>query len=277
MSLKKSIKNISKAESSLQNIRNKIDSIDNSIHDLLIERAEIVEQVAEEKKKYNKTNLVVYRPSREYEILIRIIQRHKGTLPKKSLISIWRNLISAYIGMQAELTLSFGSDLDEIVNSHFGSNIKKEKAITSSVALKSLNENKVHIAILPYPNKDNDWWVNSINFDSIFVIGSISENYIGVPKALILGKQKIEYANKNIVLAVLKIKSEVVKEYSSFLLLNYCNIIAEKCIENDKSIIIFSTKVGSQEEIEDKIKSIENNKFNLQNRAKILGVYAVFE
>ena len=277
MSLKKTIDTISELENPLQNIRNKIDSIDNSIHDLLIERAEIVEQVAEEKKKYNKTNLVVYRPSREYEILIRIIQRHKGTLPKKSLISIWRNLISAYIGMQAELTLSFGSDLDEIVNSHFGSNIKKEKAITSSVALKSLNENKVHIAILPYPNKDNDWWVNFKVYENINVIGSISEDYIGIPQALILGKQNIEYADKNIILAILEIESKSVKKYFSLLLLENYSIIAEKNIKDDKSIIIFSSKIISYEKIEDKIKSIEKNKFNLQDSPKIMGVYAVFK
>ena len=277
MSLKKSIDNSSKPVNLLQNIRNKIDSIDDKIHDLLIERAEIVEQVVEEKKKANKANLVVYRPSREYEILIRIIQRHKGTLPKKSLISIWRNLISSYISMQAELALSFSSGLDKIVNNHFGLNIKKEKKITDLLALKSLNENKVHIAILPYPNKDNDWWVNLINFDNIYVIGSISENFIGVPQALILGKQDIEYTNKNIVLAALKINSKVIKEYTSFLLLMNCNIIADKIIENDKSIIIFSTKVSSKEEIEYKLKSIENNKFNIQNRTKIIGLYAVFE
>ena len=109
MSLKKTINNISKPENPLQNIRNKIDSIDNKIHDLLIERAEIVEKVVEEKRKYKEANLVVYRPSREHEILVRIIQRHKGNLPEKSLINIWRNLISSYINMQAELTLNFSS------------------------------------------------------------------------------------------------------------------------------------------------------------------------
>ena len=277
MSLKKTIDTISEPENPLQNIRNKIDSIDNKIHDLLIERAVIVEQVVEEKKKSKETNLVVYRPSREHEILVRIIQRHKGNLPEKSLINIWRNLISSYINMQAELKLNFSSTLDKIVNNHFGGDIKKEKTTTAKEALKKLNENKVNITVLPYPNTHNDWWAKFKSYENIFVIGSISENYVGVPQALILGKQNFEYADKNIILALLEIQSKDVKKCSSSLLLESYSIIAEKNIENGKSVIIFSSKASSREEIEVKIKNIKNNKFNLQGSPKIMGVYAVYK
>jgi len=277
MSLKKTINNISKPENPLQNIRNKIDIIDNKIHDLLIERAEIVEKVVEEKRKYKEANLVVYRPSREHEILVRIIQRHKGNLPEKSLINIWRNLISSYINMQAELTLNFSSTLDKIVNNHFGADIKKEKITTAIEAMKKLNENKVNITVLPYPNTHNDWWAKFKSFENIFVIGSISENYIGVPQALILGKQNFEYADKNIVLSLLEIQSKDQKRYNSLLLSEDYSIVAEKNIGNGKSVIIFATKAISREEIEDKIKSIKNNKFNLQDSPEIMGLYAVYK
>ena len=277
MSLKKTINNISKPENPLQNIRNKIDIIDNKIHDLLIERAEIVEKVVEEKRKYKEANLVVYRPSREHEILVRIIQRHKGNLPEKSLINIWRNLISSYINMQAELTLNFSSTLDKIVNNHFGGDIKKEKTTTAIEAMKKLNENKVNITVLPYPNTHNDWWAKFKSFENIFVIGSISENYIGVPQALILGKQNFEYADKNIVLSLLEIQSKDQKRYNSLLLFEDYSIVAEKNIGNGKSVIIFATKAISREEIEGKIKSIKNNKFNLQDSPEIMGLYAVYK
>jgi len=277
MSLKKTINNISKPENPLQNIRNKIDIIDNKIHDLLIERAEIVEKVVEEKRKYKEANLVVYRPSREHEILVRIIQRHKGNLPEKSLINIWRNLISSYINMQAELTLNFSSTLDKIVNNHFGADIKKEKITTAIEAMKKLNENKVNITVLPYPNTHNDWWAKFKSFENIFVIGSISENYIGVPQALILGKQNFEYADKNIVLSLLEIQSKDQKRYNSLLLSEDYSIVAEKNIGNGKSVIIFATKAISREEIEGKIKSIKNNKFNLQDSPEIMGLYAVYK
>ena len=53
--------------------------------------------------------------------------------------------------------------------------------------------------------------------------------------------------------------------------------LTERIIENDKSVIIFSTKAISREEVEGKIKIIENNKFNLQDSPKIMGAYAVIK
>ena len=277
MSLKKSIDNSSTSKNPLKTIRKNIDRIDDKIHDLLIERAEVVEKVVEEKKKSKESNITVYRPAREHEILKRIIQRHKGNLPKNSLINIWRNLISSYIAMQAELNLSFSNTLEKIVNNHFGRDIKKIKAKTALEALKSLDKNEVNISILPYPSKDNDWWVKFKRFANIFVIGSISENYIGIPQALILGKQNIEYTDKNIVLATIETKSKEVQQYTSLLSSENYTIIAKRAIDSNKSIIIFASKAITEEEIEDKIEVIENNKLNLQDRLKIRGVYAVFK
>ena len=79
------------------------------------------------------------------------------------------------------------------------------------------------------------------------------------------------------VLLTSEIQSKDVKKYSSFLLLGNYNIVAEKIIENGKSKIIFSTTASSIEEIDDKIKSIENSKFNLEESPKIMGAYAVFK
>ena len=277
MSLKKPIDNGSKSKKPLKKIRKNIDRIDNKIHDLLIERAEVVEKVVEEKKKSKEANIIVYRPSREHEILKRIIQRHKGNLPKKSLINIWRNIISSYIAMQAELNLNFSYTLEKIVNNHFGRDIQKKKAKTDLDALISLDKNKVNISILPYPSKDNDWWVKFKSFENIFVIGSISENYSGVPQALILGKQNIEYTDKNIILTIIETKSKEVQKYTSLLSSDNYTIIAERAIDSDKSVIIFATKAISEEEIKGKIKAIENNKLYLPDSLKIMGVYAVFK
>jgi hypothetical protein len=61
------------------------------------------------------------------------------------------------------------------------------------------------------------------------------------------------------------------------LLLEDYSIVAEKNIGNGKSVIIFATKAISREEIEGKIKSIKNNKFNLQDSPEIMGLYAVYK
>ena len=108
-------------------IRKKIDRIDNKIHDLIMTRAELVSDVVKEKRSENFKDIVIYRPAREHEILVRLIKRHKGNISLISLISIWRNLISTYISIQGELKLIFTNNIDNIVNSHFTSEIKKIK------------------------------------------------------------------------------------------------------------------------------------------------------
>ena len=156
--------------------------------------------------------------------------------------------------------------------------IGKVLSLASTIRVaEKLNENKVNITVLPYPNTHNDWWAKFKSFENIFVIGSISENYIGVPQALILGKQNFEYADKNIVLSLLEIQSKDQKTCSSLLLLEDYSIVAEKNIGNGKSVIIFATKAISREEIDGKIKSIKKNKFNLQDSPEIMGLYAVYK
>ena len=61
----------------------------NKIHDLIMDRAIVVEEVAKEKKKQNKDNIVIYRPSREHEILVRLLNKHVGSFPEKILISLY--------------------------------------------------------------------------------------------------------------------------------------------------------------------------------------------
>ena len=61
----------------LDDIRKKIDELDNRIHDTLMERAELVLKIGEEKRK-NKIQIV--QPAREARMLRRLLARHRGAL-----------------------------------------------------------------------------------------------------------------------------------------------------------------------------------------------------
>ena len=261
----------------LHNIRKQIDKIDNKIHDLIMDRAIVVEEVAKEKKKQNKDNIVIYRPSREHEILVRLLNRHVGSFPEKILISLWRNLISAYIAIQGELSIFYYGNIEKIVNNHFGLNIRTEKKKTVMEVLKNIKINKSHIAILPFPDIENDWWINLINFNDIFVIGSISDNFHGKPEALILGKQEVEYSSYNTILYLIVLDVKDVKSYVKFLNSKDYIFIADKNIGNNKSIIMFSTKVNSKQVAENKLLTITNSKFNIDINPRNIGVYGTLE
>ena len=256
-------------------IRKKIDRIDNKIHDLIMTRAELVSDVVKEKRSENFKDIVIYRPAREHEILVRLIKRHKGNISIISLISIWRNLISTYISIQGELKLIFTNNIDNIVNSHFTSEIKKIKKNNSTSCLKGLIENKAHIAILPFPNKYNDWWSKLNNFKGVNIVGSLSEGFYGETSALILSKQKIEYSSNNVALYTLKINSKNTKVYSEFISSKGYNLICKKLLSAKKSIILFSIKVSSDTEINKNLETIENFELEPNLKPKNIGVYSL--
>ena len=259
----------------LSMIRKKIDRIDNKIHDLIMTRAELVSDVVKEKRSENFKDIVIYRPAREHEILVRLIKRHKGNISLISLISIWRNLISTYISIQGELKLTFTDNIENIVNSHFTSEIKKIKKNNSAGCLKSLIENKVQIAILPFPNKNNDWWSKLNNFKGVNIVGSLSEGFYGKTSALIISKQKIEYSSNNIALYTLKINTKNIIVYSKFISSKGYSLICKRLLSSNKSIILFSIKVSSDKEKNNKFKSIENFEVDKNLKPKNIGVYSL--
>jgi chorismate mutase / prephenate dehydratase len=89
------------ADISLDALRREIDDIDNNIHDLIMRRTQVVEQVREAKR----GQPVKIRPARECAILYRLIKRHKGPFPKRELARIWRELIVATLSFEGPFSI----------------------------------------------------------------------------------------------------------------------------------------------------------------------------
>ncbi len=64
---------------SVDNIRKQIDGMDDKIHDLLMQRAELVLKIGEEKRK---SQVQIIQPDREILMIRRLLERHKCPLPK---------------------------------------------------------------------------------------------------------------------------------------------------------------------------------------------------
>ena len=84
---------------SLQDLRNRIDEIDNRLVELLNERAQIVVEVGKLK---SKTDAPIYAPEREKQVFAKIRKANKGPLPDRALIAIWREMMSGSFGEAAE-------------------------------------------------------------------------------------------------------------------------------------------------------------------------------
>ncbi|MEO5364202.1 MAG: prephenate dehydratase, partial [Magnetococcus sp. DMHC-8] len=92
--------------STLEALRQAIDRIDDTIHDLLMERADRVRQVGELKERGD-GDVSFYRPEREASIHRRLEARHRGPLPVAALHRIYREIISASLNLERKLAVVY--------------------------------------------------------------------------------------------------------------------------------------------------------------------------
>ena len=148
----------------LDEIRQKIDALDNRIHDTLMERAELVLKVGEEKRK---NNIQIVQPAREARMIRRLLGRHKGVLPEMAVVRIWRELVGAVSLLQTGLKVIVAqgdaaqTDSWDLARDYFGSCLPMQKASTAVSAIAALKENKATFAVVPWPATEDEqpWWV----------------------------------------------------------------------------------------------------------------------
>ena len=88
---------------SLDELRRRIDQLDEAMHDVIMQRAEVVAAVARLKQADGAPPL---RPGREAQILRRLLVRHHGPFPRAMLARIWRELLSGTIAIQTEMHIA---------------------------------------------------------------------------------------------------------------------------------------------------------------------------
>lgn len=141
-------------------LRAELDRIDTAIHDLLIERASVVEHVARSGKPS------AFRPGREASIIRRLLGRHTGRLPKLALFRIWRELLAGTTAMQAQQVIAVcdpvpGSAMTQLAREHFGALTPMRSFGSPAQALNEV-ANGAAVAVLPMPSEADAprdaWW-----------------------------------------------------------------------------------------------------------------------
>ncbi len=150
-----------KPKGKLDDLRREIDEIDTALHDLVMRRAAIVENIAAAKGVQAASGM---RPGREAEILRRLAARHRGPFPRDSLIRIWREIISAVTAMQGPYNVavfeSEEGDLWDLSRDYFGSCTELATYSARRDVVGGVAEGRVTHGVLPYPPEEDDrpWW-----------------------------------------------------------------------------------------------------------------------
>lgn len=102
----------------LGELRQRIDTIDEQMHRLLIERSTIVDALVASKgssaKDASQTSGAAFRPAREADMMRRLVERHTGTLPILTVEHIWREIISTFTRLQADYVVHLDGSADAI-------------------------------------------------------------------------------------------------------------------------------------------------------------------
>jgi chorismate mutase / prephenate dehydratase len=145
----------------LADLRAQIDRIDAALHDLLRDRAEIIDQVRKLKGKQQ----IYLRPGREAQMLRTLAGRPQGKLPEGLIVRVWRELISGFTLMEGALKVSVyspekGQGLWDHARDHFGAFTPLEETASAAAAIKAVQAGKTTVAIVPPPgvNTKDEWW-----------------------------------------------------------------------------------------------------------------------
>jgi chorismate mutase len=83
----------------LADLRVEIDRIDAQMHELLMERGRVIDQLIEIKARQGGGS--AFRPAREASMMRALVERHRGRLPLDTVEGIWRVIISTFTFVQA--------------------------------------------------------------------------------------------------------------------------------------------------------------------------------
>ena len=151
-----------KPGSSLDELRRQIDKIDDGLQDLLVRRAELVETVIATKQT---GGVAPFRPGREAQIVRRLVGRHRGRFPRASLIRIWRELLSATVAMQTEMTLAVCDGCRDLARDHFGIRVPLLSAPTADQVVLAIVEARAVIGVVPLADGEDiePWWLQLLD------------------------------------------------------------------------------------------------------------------
>ena len=162
------IETMSDIPSDLEQLRRRIDGIDDRLQDLLIERIDIVARVAAHKR--NDGGVAAHQPAREAQIIRRLISRNHGAFPPATLVRMWRELLAATVRLQGNVTIAVYVPPEtqgfwDIARDHYGSHTPMLAYGSTGQVIRAVTESHAAIGILPMPQEgDPDpWWRNLLS------------------------------------------------------------------------------------------------------------------
>lgn len=141
-------------------LRREIDSLDDQILDLLMQRDAVAARIGAAKK-----SGPVLRPGREASIVRRMVERWQGRIDRRVIIRIWRELLSGVVASQGPLTMAVwmperGAGYLEVARNHYGAHTPATSHQSAMQVVREVASGGATVGILPQPRWEDEspWW-----------------------------------------------------------------------------------------------------------------------
>ena len=157
-------------QSELEELRRRIDGIDNNLLELLRDRLAVVSQVAALKAD---GAAATYIPSREAAIVRRLVARAGDELPAGVVVRMWRELLGAAVRREGPFAVGAyappdGQGVWDLARDHFGSQMPLTMFQTTLQVIRAVTDRRIAVGVLPMP-QDGDadpWWVHLLSSEA---------------------------------------------------------------------------------------------------------------
>jgi chorismate mutase/prephenate dehydratase len=139
----------------LDTIRQQIDDLDIKIQDLISERAQLAQQVAEVKQAQG-DDAVYYRPEREAAVLRNVVARNKGPLSGEEMARLFREIMSACLALEKPMQVAFlgpeGTFTQAAAFKHFGHSVVTVPMAAIDEVFREVESGAANYGVVPVEN-----------------------------------------------------------------------------------------------------------------------------
>jgi len=140
----------------LEELRQKIDNLDQQILALINQRAQCAQDVAEVKTRYSDQAPVFYRPEREAQVLTRIMGLNKGPLSDEEIARLFREVMSACLALEKPTRVAYlgpeGTFTQQAALKHFGHSSVVHPVSTIDRVFREVEADAVNYGVVPVEN-----------------------------------------------------------------------------------------------------------------------------
>ncbi len=163
----------------LESLRVEIDALDKQLIELISQRAQLAQQVADVKNA-SAEPARFYRPEREAQILRKVIEENQGPLSEEEMARLFREIMSACLALEQPLDIAYlgpeGTFTQSAALKHFGHSVNTSAFGSIDQVFREVESGASDYGVVPVENSIEgvvNHTLDMLNHSSLMIIGEV--------------------------------------------------------------------------------------------------------